>query len=459
MTNVDTFVEGVPMTQAVGDGSFRFDPGGPGHDFTIESDPGLDARSPTSAGLRNRLQDCTFHWVDPTTIKSRQWIMYPDYVGGHISILAAKGGTGKSSLAVVEALSIATGRNLLHPTDFRRQPKKVRVLYVNLEDDDDEMKRRVIAAMKQYGLSDKDIDDRLMVAAGRDIPLVMGRPPKNPEDSRIDPSVQGELIQLLKDKSISVLIVDPFIFTHRLLENDNAMQAELMNAWGFVASEAGAAIMIVHHARKLNGEEATDDAIRGASSVLAAARSARVINPMTDDEAATLNIAEEDRRNYFRISNAKHNLARPAATAEWCKLVEVSLDNEPATGDHDRIGVVTSFAPPDPATGVTAEHARLVQNYLVNNGPQRRARNSPDWFGWKVAELLGHGAWPQGSHRSGPDGKRAAARAVTVLNVLLERGVVQLGEEMVGRKSRPIWRVGGLQFEGDDRTAHGTLPF
>ena len=141
--------------------------------------------------------------------------------------------------------------------------------------------------------------------------------------------MQAELIQLLKDKSISVLIIDPFIFTHRLLENDNAMQAELMNAWGFVASEAQAAIMIVHHSRKLNGEEATDDSIRGASSVLAAARSARVINPMTDNEAATLNITEEDRRNYFRIGNAKHNLARPAATAEWCKLVEVSLDNDP----------------------------------------------------------------------------------------------------------------------------------
>lgn len=387
--NLRPLDESAAIAQTVGNGSFRFDLGGPGDDFTIESEAGLDECSPTSIGLRNRLQDCTFHWVDPTTIKPRRWIMYPDYVGGHISILAAKGGTGKSSLAVVEALSIATGRNLLHPTDLRRQPRRARVLYVNLEDDDEEMKRRVVAAMKHYGLTDENIDDRLLVAAGRDIPLVMGRPPKNADDPRIDPNVQAELTQFLKEKDIPAVIVDPYILTHRLQENDNSMQAELINAWGHVASETGAAILIVHHSRKLNGEEATDDSIRGASAMLAAARSARVINPMNPDEAVKLNISDEDRRKYFRIDNAKHNLARPPTEAEWCRLVEVSLDNDPGLGDHDRIGVVTSFDPPDPATGVTSEHGRRIHDYLSQNGPLRGARNSREWFGWKVAELIG----------------------------------------------------------------------
>ena len=410
--------------------------------------------------LRSCLLDSQFQWVDPTTIPRRHWIMRPDYVGGHISILAAKGGVGKSSLAIVEALSIATGRNLRYPYDLRRTPKKCRVMLINLEDDRDEMNRRIVAAMKHYDLSQDDIGDRLCLAAGRDIPLVMGRLPEKADQPRIDARVQTDLIDVLQEKEIAVLIVDPFILTHRLQENDNAMQAELMNAWGHVASVTGAAIMIVHHSRKLNGEDATDDSIRGASSMLAAARSARVINPMSKDEAAKLNISDENRRDYFRVDNAKHNLARPPAEAEWCSLVEVSLDNDPVLGDHDRIGVVTSFDPPDPASGVTSEHARAIHDYLMQNGPQRRARNSPEWFGWKVAELIGLGVWPEGSARSSREGKHAAARTNLVLEVLASRRVIQRGEETVGRKSRPTWRAGDGQAGGASQNAdEPELPF
>jgi hypothetical protein len=417
--------------------------GGPGNDFGYLPEENAHVGPGAGDDLRARLSNSLFRWVDPTTIPLRRWIMYPDYVGGHISILAAKGGVGKSSLAIVEALSIATGRNLLHPNDSRRQPRQSRAMIVNLEDDLDEMNRRIMAAMKHYGLAQEDIGDRLCMAAGRDIPLVLGRLPDRADMSRVDHRVRTDLTAVLRELNISVLVVDPFILTHRLQENDNSMQAELLNAWGLIASDTKAAILLVHHSRKLNGEEATDDSIRGASAMLAAARSARMINPMSADQAIRLNIPDEDRRRCFRVDNAKHNLARPPNEAEWHQLVEVSLENDPEHRNHDHVGVVATFFLPDPAAGVTNELAQQVHDYLVQNGPQRASSKSPQWFGWKVAGLMGLGWWPAGPARSSDDGKRVSHRATTALALLATRGVIRAGEERVGRKTRPVWCAGG----------------
>lgn len=77
---------------------------------------------------------------------------------GHVSILAADGGTGKSFLAVYLALRICTGQPF-----FGLRTERGRVLYVDYELDADEQKRRVwrVAEGMELSVDDERLQERL----------------------------------------------------------------------------------------------------------------------------------------------------------------------------------------------------------------------------------------------------------------------------------------------------------
>jgi hypothetical protein len=82
--------------------------------------------------------------LDP--IPPRGWLLGNSLCRGFLSSVMAAGGTGKTALRIAQALALATGRPLTGEYVFQR----CRVLYVSLEDDRDELRRRVRAAMKHH---------------------------------------------------------------------------------------------------------------------------------------------------------------------------------------------------------------------------------------------------------------------------------------------------------------------
>ncbi|MBU6379082.1 MAG: AAA family ATPase, partial [Gammaproteobacteria bacterium] len=59
--------------------------------------------------------------IRPTSeIPRRRWLYADSYIRSFVSVLAAPGGAGKTTLYVVEALSIATGKPLLGITPAER---------------------------------------------------------------------------------------------------------------------------------------------------------------------------------------------------------------------------------------------------------------------------------------------------------------------------------------------------
>src|SRR5262245_23169791 len=83
--------------------------------------------------------------------------------GGTVSGTAAMGGTGKSAKAIVEALSMASGKRLLN----EQPPRQLHVLLINLEDNRNAVNKRIAAAMKHYHdlIKPKDIGNRLFTKA------------------------------------------------------------------------------------------------------------------------------------------------------------------------------------------------------------------------------------------------------------------------------------------------------
>ena len=358
----------------------------------------------------------------PQQIPRRRWLYGDAYIRSFVSVLAAPGGAGKTTLYVAEALAIATGRPLLGITPAERTG----VWVMNLEDPADEMERRIGAAAIQYGIRQEDIAGRLLVDAGRDKPLTTAHQTR--DGVVIHQPMIDAIVEVIRRKHIGVLIVDPFVASHAVSENDNQAVNAVLASWRLIADITACCPVLVHHFRKLNGEEGSIDSVRGGSAMIGAVRTARVMNVMSDAEAARLGIEEADRRRYVRIDNAKNNLAPPAASAQWIELRSVDLGNGSGISPHgDKVGVAVPWSPPSAWDGITEEHARQIYNHVHKAGRCRASPAAKEWLGKKVIEICKLG-----------DGKSAIARAKVLISEWVKNKILIEVTEEVPSEGRDI---------------------
>jgi RecA-family ATPase len=320
-----------------------------------------------------KINPTPFRWIDPATIPPRQWQYGRQYIRSFVSASIAPGGVGKSSLVISEALAMASGRPLLGVKPAHR----CKVWLWNGEDPKEELDRRVMAAALHYGLSPADFEDWLFVDSGRDTEIIIAE--QSRDGVRISVPVKERVIERIRTLKIDVLIIDPFISSHRVTENDNPAIDRVVKTWGAIAGATNCAVELVHHARKTNGSEVTVEDGRGAVALLAAARSARVLNVMSDDEAVKAGI--DNRRLYFRVDNGKANLAPPTDKCDWHRMASVSI------GNGDDVGVATKWNWPDPLEAVSVHDLREVQT-KVASGQWRDSSQAKDWIGHALAQVL-----------------------------------------------------------------------
>ena len=121
-------------------------------------------------------------------------------------------------------------------------------------------------------------------------------------------------------------LIDPFISTHQVPENDNNAIDEVAKTWTTIADITDTAIDLAHHTRKTGGAEVTVEDGRGAVALLNAVRPARVLNVMTEDEALKAGIVD-GRRRYFKVTDGKNNLALPLDRLDWFRS-EIDLPRQ-----------------------------------------------------------------------------------------------------------------------------------
>lgn len=282
-----------------------------------------------------------------SSIPKRESLYGGHYVRQFVSTTVAPSKVGKSSLEIVEALAMASGKPLLGV-----QPAGCfRVWLWNGEDPIEELQRRICAAMLAHGLTREDVGDRLFVDTGRQMPIVLATAAR--DGARIADPVVRDVIRTIEENAIDVFQVDPFVSSHRVSENDNGAIDLVAKRWAYVADVTRSAVELVHHVRKLNGAEVTVEDGRGAVALIAASRSARAMARMTKTEAARLGLTSVCRR-LFRFADTSSNLALPAdgEAERWYELTSVGLCNgggeDPidAQMNGDSVGVVRVFDMP-----------------------------------------------------------------------------------------------------------------
>ncbi|WP_267355240.1 MULTISPECIES: AAA family ATPase [unclassified Methylobacterium] len=321
---------------------------------------------------------------DPRSIPPRRWLYGRHYIRRFTTATIAPGGLGKTSLVLVEALAMVTGKPLLGI----RVAEPLRVWVWNGEDPREEVERRLAAACTHYGITAEDIGGRLFIDSGRETPIVIAQ--KLGEGTTVmRPVVEAVTATILANR-IDVMTVDPFISSHAVPENDNGAVDRVAKEWGGIAEAGNCCIGFVHHVRKPGAGQAayTVEDARGGSSLIGAVRSARVLNGMSSDEAAQAGVEADQRRRFFRVDDGKANMQPPADGASWHELVSVPLGNDTLEYPGDMVGVVTAWNLPSLSDALQPGDVRKVQDAIAAGAWADNVR-ADNWAGKAAATVLG----------------------------------------------------------------------
>ena len=371
-----------------------------------------------------------FQWTDPALLPRRDFLYGTHFIRKYVSVTVSPGGLGKTSLKIVEAMAMVTGKALLGT----KPPKRLSVWVWNAEDPRDEMDRRIMAAAKHYKLKAEDLTG-LFVDSGREQELYVAFEERG--NAKVAVPIVESVVAQIVDHQIDVMIVDPFVSTHRVSENDNNAIDMVAKLWGRIADETNCAIELVHHVRKSDGREVTVEDGRGAGALLAAARSASVLNRMSDEQASAAGLQGRDRFSYFNVTRGKANMAPMSGDMEWRKMESVPLGNGAGLQKpQDHVGVVTAWEWPSAESVVNDldDDAKARIRVAVDNGEFKEAKQAKNWAGVAVAEVLGLDL----------EIKENKARAAMVLRALLSEGVLTVVDEKdsVSRKVAKMVRGG-----------------
>src|SRR5262252_2762434 len=360
----------------------------------------------------------------------RGWLLSNQFCRRFLSSVVAPGSTGKSALRYAQIIALITGRPITGQHIFRR----CRALLLSLEDDLDEMRRRIAAVRIHHMIDRSDLKGWLFYAAPKGLKLA-----EMQGGSRQLGQLERLLRQEIERLKPDLVVLDPFVKLHALEENDNGAMDFVCDLLAKLAIEYDIAVDAPHHAKKGNLAPGDADTGRGGSSIRDAGRLVYTLATMSDDEAKTFGLTPADRRAYIRLDSAKVNLVPGTAPAAWFKLVGVRLENgNNLYPNGDEIQTVAPWDPPDTWANLptAALNAALTE---IDAGLPNGQRYSD------VPAARDRAAWPV-VHRHCPD--RTETQAREIIRTWVRNGVLYREDydDPIDRKERK-----GLRLDANKR--------
>lgn len=262
---------------------------------------------------------------DESKLARRDWISDGFFERDNMSALAGQTGSGKSSISIGAAISIASGI----PFGPFTSKEKYRVGMMNVEDCINEQQLRTAAMLK--------IPQFASLAAGRDlfrgleihtlecnaVNLVRF----DPDSRKIKPTdTYRWLVGEIKRLKLDILFIDPLVeISEDIDENSNPMMHGVMALLRQIARSLHIHVCVIHHFNKVGGAMNVG-AIRGASAIASSVRMMINIEKLTDIDAKALGIADDDRHDIVKMFSPKSNNARTGGL-NYFRLVPQELTN------------------------------------------------------------------------------------------------------------------------------------
>lgn len=314
--------------------------------------------------------------IDFTKIPTTDFLYRDFYAKGYTSLTIAAPKVGKSTLALSEALDMASGGKVFGMPTLPRK-----VLYLNAEDDQDALHGRYAAACIHNGIDQAEFEDRLFLQSGIKWPdlFLIYQPDRQ---IIINDHVFDDIAAQIKSNKIEVVVFDPLQDLSHADESNEAFRL-LGQRLRRLAADCKVAVHIIHHTRKVTAElTPTIDDARGGSALRGTCRFNRILVAMTESEA--INANEKDPRFFFRVGDVESNLAPPSSDRnQWFQKTGADLPN------GQNIVALSKWQWPDAFSGITLQMAVDTVRELdaMPEGRARQSSQAADWFGYLVARV------------------------------------------------------------------------
>jgi hypothetical protein len=313
-------------------------------------------------------------------IPRRQWLHAGHYIRRLVVMTVAPGGWGKTTLILCNAVEMCLALGLLGPAPVGGP---LRVAYWNAEDEEEEIERRLAAICIRYDIDPERLRGQLFlgskITGGRRL-AELGKNGK----VIFDEPIINQVTQFIGDNRIDCTMFDPLIAFHTVPEGDNiGMEQVIKQGFEPIAIKTNSCVELSQHTRKPGQgqyNEITADDSRGGSSIVNAARSVRILNRMSKEDAQLPKITNEARRLYLRLNRDKVNYT-PPEKAMWVHLESVDLPN------GDNVQVAAAWDYPQPFDNITVHDMHWMRDEVRRNSYRADSR-SGEWVGYALAARL-----------------------------------------------------------------------
>ena len=368
--------------------------------------------------------------IDFSTIRRTDFLYRDFYARGYTSLTVAAPKVGKSALALAEAMDMASAGKLY---GVNTEPR--RVMYLNAEDDAEAMRGRYAANCIAAGLKQSDFERRFALQSCISFPdLFLAETTGN--GVAINERVFQHFAAEIEEHETDVLVFDPLQDMSHADETNEAFRA-LGQRLRRLAAEAGIAVHLIHHTRKVApGVTPSIDDSRGGSALRGTSRFNRVLVAMS--EAEGLKAGVDDPRYYFRIGEVESNLAPPSsARNQWFVKTGKTLPN------GENVLALRKWEWPDAFDGITLDMAIAARNELAAMSPEDARRNpqAKEWFGHVAARVCGI---ELPTNRDSKKFKAGRAKVEQILSQWTDNGWIKVEQikDPGSRKDVPIYTVG-----------------
>jgi hypothetical protein len=239
-----------------------------------------------------------------SAVPPRAWIVPGFLMRRHLTVLVAPTGSGKSLLTIQIGLACAVNMEWAG----WRPRRKFRVMFINSEDDLNEMRRRHFAAATIMNLDHHALRKQVLVVDETMDGIVIAKYDAKRRSLLRTPLLEG-LVATITAAQIDIVFVDPFAETFDGDENSNNELKWAAVLWREVARRTNTAVGLVHHTKKYAAGMAGDvDAARGAGALAGVARIVSTVFTMTKEEAQAMGVPEEDRVRYIVMTTRRPTL-------------------------------------------------------------------------------------------------------------------------------------------------------
>jgi len=243
-----------------------------------------------------------------------QWVVQGLIPLGFPGIIAAEGGIGKSMTALLISLGLASGVGVLGRPVSPGAP--CGVVYVSMEDDEDEWHRRLHRGMEIMRETPGWSEENEQLLKERLRPMFPNR------GSGVDFQLDKEWRNIAQEASqipggCGLIFLDTFSRLSGGDENSVKETRPFLEAQAALVQHTGASVIPIHHVAKGNSTTSAKDlhsrlhvdAIRGSSAIVNNVRFALMLATLTPAEAASAGLDQEkaQRSGYVALRLAKMN--------------------------------------------------------------------------------------------------------------------------------------------------------